>query len=497
MSGLRDRLLRLRSSQAAQAERMAGMVERPAEAAVRDEYAQSNVPAHEHEHDPQAGAEDEAGAMARTADAAELELGTRSTACSAAAPEKAHRAGEASVYNAVDADNEHELPPEWGEIGVRVVASTEGEFLVRESRYPLAHRHGVHQLAELPVVQRALGAFDQAGSVDPDGANLLFLDLETTGLGVGAGNVPFMVGLAYLQEEAFVVEQMLIRHPAEERAMIGYLCAMLPSFTHLVTYNGRTFDWPVLYNRFVLHGFRTFEWEPVHIDLLHPSRSIWRNTLVSCKLSHVEEERLGIMRSDDVPGSLAPAIYFQYLTDGNPEPLLGVFKHNETDMLSLAALAIRFGHFLGGGVGTLVPVPNEAEELLRTGLWLERMGKAELAEPLYARFAEHSGASAKTMCLLAERDKKCGNWNRAVLLWQKAVRASEDAVWPNYDAHIALAMYYEHKTKELERALLLAERAFELADGRHGGLRPQGKRRTELDLIRKRIDRLRLKRSKG
>ncbi|NBC68080.1 hypothetical protein GT003_03610 [Paenibacillus sacheonensis] len=389
------------------------------------------------------------------------------------------------------------LEPAWEELGVQLIESADGDFLVRESRYPLAHWHGSHRLAELVETQPALAAFNRADSDDHGVMNLLFLDLETTGLGVGAGNVPFMVGLAYMLDDMFIVKQMLIRHPAEERAMIGYLRALLPSFTHLVTYNGRTFDWPVLYNRFILHGHRSFEWNPVHIDLLHPSRSVWRNTLVSCRLSHVEEERLGIKREDDVPGSLAPAIYFQYLADANPEPLLGVFEHNETDMLSLAALAIRFGHFLGGGMGTRIPLPDEAEELLRTGLWLERMGKAELAESLYARFAVHERPSAKCLCLLAERDKKCGNWHRAVLLWQKAVHLSADLTWPDYEAHIELAMYYEHRTKELEQALLLAEQALEMAARRQAGHRVQSKRRTELDLIRKRIERLRLKRSKG
>ncbi|QHW35363.1 hypothetical protein GZH47_29460 [Paenibacillus rhizovicinus] len=420
-------------------------------------------------------------------------------------------------------------------MGVRLIRSPEGDFLVRESRYPLSHRHGVHGLEELLEALPALAAFDEFGNVRGKGdrpsqrsgigdtkieatenedtatedaatevgigednrMNPLFLDLETTGLGVGAGNLPFMVGLAYMREETFIVEQMLIRHPAEERAMIGYLSTLLPKFTHLVTYNGRTFDWPVLYNRFILHGYRSFDWQPVHIDLLHPSRSVWRNTLVSCRLSHVEEERLGIKRDDDVPGSLAPAIYFQYLADGNPEPLHGVFKHNEIDMLSLAALAIRFGHFLGGGVGSRIPVPEEAEEILRTGLWLERMGRPELAEPLYARFTAHPRPTAKCLCLLAERDKKCGNWQRAVLLWQKAVLLTGETSRPDYEAHIELAMYYEHKTKELEQALQLAEQALEMAARRHAGLRLDGKRRIEMDVIRKRIDRLRLKRSKG
>ncbi|AZN41969.1 ribonuclease H-like domain-containing protein [Paenibacillus albus] len=439
MSGLRDKLLRMRTSAAAQAERLAGMVTEESTEQVEPEVALD-----------------------------EMEVSAEPAAVE-----------EPNVLSA-----------DWQELNVRVVESTEGSFLVRESRYPLMHRHGIHQLAELEHTQLHLDVFRKQEQTQPDYTNMLFLDLETTGLGVGTGNVPFMVGLAYLQEDVFVVEQMLIRHPAEERAMIGYLCNLLPSFTHLVTYNGRTFDWPVLHNRFILNGFRSFSWEPIHVDLLHPSRSIWRNTLVSCRLSHVEEERLGITRDDDVPGSQAPAIYFQYLADGNPQPLLGVFEHNEIDMLSLAVLAIRFGHLLGGGLGEHVAMPSEAEELLRTGLWLERMGKTELAEPLYALLVDHPRIPHKCLCLLAERDKKCGNWERAVLLWQKAVQDAEAAKRPDYEAHIELAMYYEHRTKELQAALSLAEEAHSIALRRHAGLRLQNKQRTELELIRKRIDRL-------
>ncbi|QHT61671.1 hypothetical protein GXP70_17970 [Paenibacillus lycopersici] len=503
MSGLRDKLLRLRSAQAAQAERLAGMVETPAQAAEAgaDGGAATGV--------SMSGARVVVEPQAQQVQAIES-----ATADSPVGEGAGAFAGDmsASVDLAGSDEREDVLEPAWGEIGVRLVRTPEGDLLIRECRYPLAHRHGAHALEELLEAQPALSAFDEAnakqskgveaGRVSGDravreGMNMLFLDLETTGLGVGAGNVPFMVGLAYMQEETFVVEQILIRHPAEERAMIGYLSALLPRFTHLVTYNGRTFDCPVLYNRFVLHGYRSFDWQPVHIDLLHPSRSVWRNTLVSCKLSHVEEERLGIKRNDDVPGSLAPAIYFQYLADGNPEPLHGVFRHNEIDMLSLAALAIRFGHFLAGGVGSRLPLPEEAEELLRTGLWLERMGRTDLAEPLYARFAVHPRPTFKSLCLLAERDKKCGNWHRAVLLWQKAVLLASETARPGYEAHIELAMYYEHRTKELEQALQLAEQAFELAAMRHAGLRMDGKRRAELDVIRKRINRLQLKRSKG
>ncbi|CAH1194995.1 hypothetical protein PAECIP111893_00592 [Paenibacillus plantiphilus] len=419
-----------------------------------------------------------------------------------------------TVHNVQHADAEasetEPLPLLWEGLDVRLIHTSNGPFLRREARYPMSYRHGLHSLSELGAAVKGLAAFRAIGQfersrdirqeqfnaavrVPLDAGKVLFLDLETTGLGVGTGNVPFMVGIAYAEGEAFVVEQMLIRHPAEERAMLTYLCDKLPSFTHLVTYNGRTFDWPVLLNRLILNGFRKFQWEPVHIDLLHPSRSIWRNTLVSCRLSHVEEERLGITRNDDVPGALAPAIYFQFLADQQPGPLLGVFRHNETDMLSLACLAIRFGHLLSGQLEAYVPQQPQSEELLRTGLWLEKMGAVELAEPLLAQLAEDEQAEPGCLFLLADRDKKCGNWPRAVLLWQKVVQAAERSHWPDWRAHIELSMYYEHRTKQLQSALLLAESALSFAQKRMAGLRLDAKRRQELEGIRKRVDRLRHK----
>ncbi|MFD0711664.1 ribonuclease H-like domain-containing protein [Paenibacillus sp. GCM10027626] len=405
--------------------------------------------------------------------------------------------GKAEAANTGDAQQE-ELSADWKRMDVREERTAEGSFLLRERRYPLSYRHGEHQLDELASTAAGLIAFqaqkEGASAVNPIHDRILFFDLETTGLGIGAGNVPFMVGLGFCSGEQFVVEQMLIRHPAEERAMLAYLMDKLPNFTHLATYNGKTFDWPVLMNRFILHGFRQFAWQPVHLDLLHPSRSIWRNTLASCKLSHIEEERLGIARVDDVPGMLAPSIYFQFLADQEPAPLLGVFRHNEIDMISLACLAIRFAHLLAGQLGERLPYPDGAEELIRTGMWLEKMQGAPAAEPLYARLQEWSSPAPQAWLMLAARDKKYGNWPRAVLLWQKVVQAADGAEWHSWEAHIELSMYYEHKTKQFEPALALAETALSLARRRYTGLvRPGAKQRAELEGIRKRIERLRLK----
>src|SRR5690606_34269891 len=121
-----------------------------------------------------------------------------------------------------------------------------------------------------------------------DAEKLLFFDTETTGLGLGAGNVPFMLGFGYFERQTFVVEQCLIRHPGEEPAMLEYFAGRLARCTHIVSYNGRSFDWPVLKNRYVLNRLDFPESHLRHIDFLYPSRSLWKRVLPSCSLSVVE-----------------------------------------------------------------------------------------------------------------------------------------------------------------------------------------------------------------
>lgn len=390
-----------------------------------------------------------------------------------------------------------QLSSDWEAIGVKLHAHETGSFLIRKTVYPADHYHGLHSLGELDAASAGLASFHPGEPYASASERILFLDLETTGLGVGAGNVPFMIGIGYMKNGQYVIEQTIIRHPAEERAMLAYLTEKLADFEFLATYNGKTFDWPLVQSRLIMNGLGRNIWEPKHLDFLHPARSIWRNTLASCRLSHVEEERLGIHRENDVPGSLAPQLYFQFLADGNPAPLEGVFRHNETDMLSLACLAIRFGHLLNGTIRKYIPLPDEPEELVRTGIWLEKMGKHELPGDLY-RLAERSeAAKPSTLLTLAARDKKAGNWNRAVLLWQKAVLHSKEHFGASaLEASIELAMYYEHKLKDYGSALAYARTAFEHIQQSAKLVRMDAKRRSELDALRNRMVRLNRKREK-
>ncbi|MCR2802884.1 ribonuclease H-like domain-containing protein [Paenibacillus soyae] len=392
-----------------------------------------------------------------------------------------------------EAADEETLHPGFEAFGVRICRTEWGPYLVRRLEYPLNHRHGTHALGELVEAAPGLAAFhEEAGCPSPQ--SILYLDLETTGLGVGTGNVPFMIGIGYMNGESFVIEQSLIRHPAEEYAMMMDLKRKLRNFSYLATYNGKTFDWPLVLNRMIMNAIGSSPWTPLHLDFLHPSRSIWRNTLTSCKLSHIEEERLGIEREDDVPGSLAPQLYFQFLADGNPEPLEGVFRHNEIDLMSLACLSIRFGFLLQERIFERIPFPEEAEELVRTGLWLGRMGRSGLPEELFRLATLSVTAAPSSLLKLAAADKKAGNWDRAVLLWQKAiVQAGEQCHEDASEACVELAMYYEHRTKQLDLALTFAQQALERCQlaGMEG--KPSAKQIAELEALQNRSARIRRK----
>ncbi|MBD0379371.1 ribonuclease H-like domain-containing protein [Paenibacillus sedimenti] len=421
---------------------------------------------------------------------------------------------------------------EWAQLGAHVETSPAGSFVMRRRTYGADSVHGKYRLSELAEHVQQLSCFHDRDAVVRI-EELLFFDTETTGLGVGAGNVPFLVGIGYYSGELFIIEQLLIRNPAEEHAMLAYLQALLPRFTHIVSYNGRTFDWPILKNRYVLNRLKLDDSELLQLDLLYPSRSLWRNSLPSCRLSKVEESRLGFERVDDVPGSMAPTLYFQYLAEKDPSVLQGVFVHNEHDIVTLAALSIHFGKLLGGsdcmevnadkdsgisldsdpesGMGDYI----DLEERYRTGLWLEKMGRSALAEQVLDKlFAillheAHSSASQtgtmqpsgafthsdqeSTLLLLASFYKKKGKYPRSVELWKRWIEAKHASIALQLEPYLELAMYYEHREKNVRQALFYAEEAWAKLWRRRSLQRSDSKHAEAEEALERRIRRLKEK----
>lgn len=330
-----------------------------------------------------------------------------------------------------------------------------GECFVVERRYPVASSQGTVLLESAlqvsPRAQQLLTGGPAVEALDPRRA--LFLDTETTGLAGGTGTYAFLVGAGYFDGADFCLRQYFMRHPGEEAALLTAMADLLAAFPLWVTFNGKTFDVPLLETRYLVTRRHRLAPPAYHLDLLHPARRLWRNRLPSCALGSLERLVLGVQRAADVPSWTIPGIYFEYVRRGRCEPLRGVFAHNAEDVLSMVALLGLFGAIFDAPAQHAHRVDTVALLRLftRTGLagdaaaWssasLERVPPVERHGLLWE------------MALLLRR---AGDRDGAVSLWQQL--AGETGPWA-LAAQIELAKHYEHH----HRDYLLATRATEAA----------------------------------
>jgi uncharacterized protein YprB with RNaseH-like and TPR domain len=233
--------------------------------------------------------------------------------------------------------------------GSQLVVTPHGPCLVIENRYPLDDTRGGWALAmTLQVSGSAVAACTRDGSLAGfDFAQAAFIDTETTGLGGGAGTLAFMVGIGTFDiAGAYVVRQVFMRHPGEERALLQVTAELLAGCTGLVSFNGRAFDAPLLATRYAMHRLPSPLDGFGHLDLLPAARQRWRLRLPSCAMGALERDILAFQRSEqDVPGWLIPSLYQDYARGGaNPSPeavrgITQIFYHNREDVASMVPLA--------------------------------------------------------------------------------------------------------------------------------------------------------------
>ena len=334
-----------------------------------------------------------------------------------------------------------------GVVGGGLEETPQGPILVVRHRYPLHHRQGCVRLgAALDATPEILGLLSRSREGSPLPDQLLYLDTETTGLAGGTGTYPFLVGVGFFEDGSFVVEQYFMRDLDEEPALLAALQALLPRFKGLVTYNGRAFDVSLLETRFVL---ARRPWPDVlwHLDLLPAARRLWASRLSDCRLVTVEAHALGLRREDDVPGSLIPALYFEYLRRRNPGMLPKLFAHNRQDLLSLVALA--------GWVSRALIEPEQlslsAEEYVGLGrLWEPWSGERGCQ---FYRAALNRGLSGpereRLLLRLADLAKRERQWEDACALWQAAINGADGFHLRPWEE---LAKYHEHRSRDLPRA---------------------------------------------
>jgi DNA polymerase III epsilon subunit-like protein len=402
-------------------------------------------------------------------------------------------------------------------LGGRTAETPFGHCLIIDRRYEADRFHGGVRIGECDVDDaRSLAILDPAlspargdgGQTPPPGGTgqtpplgdggqtpasaagqrTIFIDLETTGLSGGAGTVAFLVGCGYFDFGAFQVRQFLLTSYASERALLSAVADFFQGADLIVTYNGKTFDVPVMETRWLFHRLQMPLERVPHFDMLHPARRLWRSRGRAaagddggCRLSTLERTLLNMTRVGDVGGFEIPGRFFQFLRSGDPRPLEPVLEHNRLDLVSLAAVMSR-GLQLAREGDTAC---RDCAEALALGRVYERAaadgryaGGDDMmvrAERCYRRAAETRDADVRGEALyrLALRHRRDRRFAEAAAIWREVIELTEPRgvrriaglAELRQFAVEALAIHQEHRERDLARARELALFALEEADG--------------------------------
>ena len=338
-----------------------------------------------------------------------------------------------------------------------LVSTPHGEVFQADLRFPVSHLHGNTVLsltAPLDLVSAWAGE-EQITAHTPD--QFAFIDTETTGLAGGSGTYAFMVGVGRFEEEGFRLAQFFMREPGEEPALLHALEHFLAPCETIVSFNGKSYDLPLLQARYITNSWPFPLQHTAHLDLLHLARRLWRQRLPSRALGYLEEHILQQTRTeDDTPGWMIPQMYFDYLQSGDARPMKGIFYHNAMDILSLAALTNHIAHLLTAPLDGRV---SHALDLAAIGKLNEDLGYLDQAARILEQSLEQGlppQARQEVVRRLSFIQKRRGEMPLALSLWWQA--ASERQLY----AHEELAKYYEHSEKNFAEALRWTQAALAL-----------------------------------
>lgn len=286
----------------------------------------------------------------------------------------------------------------WGPLGAEVARNRFGPYVAARQWYatPAISEPDKHVI-ELLLRSRAADGDKLCANHAGDPEKWLFLDTEATGFIGGAGNLAFLIGLAWWDSGGIQIEQLFMRDAAEEYSILLELGRRIRKRPVLVTFNGKSFDWPLLVSRFQMTRAIAVPALKAHLDFLHPAREIWKLQIGSVKLGHLEErvlgaESLGWSRREDIDSALIPAMYFDYIC-GRSHRLEGVFRHNRMDLRGLAALAGRILQILSRNGNGGLESGLEALELYGMARFFGRRGQHGIARR-YCQCALEAGLPA-------------------------------------------------------------------------------------------------------
>jgi uncharacterized protein len=347
-----------------------------------------------------------------------------------------------------------------------VIETPLGKHFESEKLYQKYKCHGSYEISDLMELPHdLLESLSDGAIASAHPTTWAFLDTETTGLAGGSGTYAFLIGIGSIDEQGFRVRQFFMRDYCEEASVLHSLSAYLARFDVLITYNGKSYDQPLLETRYTMcrarHPFARME----HLDLLYGARRLFKLRLENCRLVNLENQILGVERDEDVPGELIPYCYFEYLRTRRTLRLIPIFLHNALDIVSLACLT--------GVIPEAFRDPwnmraRHGADLLGLARWLEVSGRLEEALRLIRRSVEMGLPDQHLFRALFEAgalEKKLGREHAALATF------TDLSVSPNpfrARAYEELAKYYEHRERNYPMALecVRAARSVEDSDAR-------------------------------
>jgi uncharacterized protein YprB with RNaseH-like and TPR domain len=379
---------------------------------------------------------------------------------------------------------------------------------VVERRWEPSALHGRERIGELAErLDRASGEASLFTNGAPARPPFVFFDLETTGLSGGAGTLAFLVGCAEFDADgALRTRQFVLTRYADERALLEAVSGELARAGTLVSFNGKSFDAPLLETRYLFHRLGWVGSRVPHVDVLHPARQFWKGRAEqapplrcavaagpepvrraggaeplrravgaelarpeesNCSLGALERQIVGARRVGDVPGFEIPGRYFQFVRGGDARPLAAVLEHNRLDLLTLAALTARLLHLARIGPDGAC----DAREALALGRVYVRGGFDARACAAFRRAVEmseggRSGASEAPVRIdslrsLAIALRRSRHYADAAACWRRLLEARGCPPHIAREATEALAIHHEHRERDLAAAKTFALRSLE------------------------------------
>ena len=368
----------------------------------------------------------------------------------------------------VQATSPHDLAGIAEALGGTAIEDGHAHLVVIDRVYESTASHGRWPIEmSRPSADAPLDIFDRKAAAVPGWASRpVFFDTETTGLSGGAGTIAFLAGFGWFEPEGFRVRQWLLTSQAGERLMLAEVAAALDAASLLVSYNGRTFDVPLMDMRWAFHRQSSPFDDVPHFDMLPSARKLWRTREnvsdpggeSSCSLSTLERDVLGFHRAGDVPGFEIPARYFQFLRTGDHRLLEGVLDHHRHDIVSLAVLMSYALRLAKEGPDMC----RDDNEVVALGRIYERAGLAERAAEAFDRASLSADRYVRAhafsrLGLIYRRESRHDEAARA---WQGVLEAAggRRSLFPlERAATEALAIHHEHRANDLGEAKKYAE----------------------------------------